>query len=90
MRLPLVLFATLLCAPASADPTCRVNERAGPVLPVHRIAEGAVQRSLPAGTVVELFTLANDSKGCPWALLRDPDALDNFYGWVDVRNITCR
>ncbi|MEM6761911.1 MAG: hypothetical protein AAF615_03450 [Pseudomonadota bacterium] len=53
------------------------------------LPEGVPRTTLSMGTEVELMTMANDRKGCAWALLRDPQNLDVFYGWVDRRNISC-
>lgn len=90
MRILYSVAFTLFATAALADPTCMINEREGMNVTARALPEGAFRNTITAGTTVELFTVANDSKGCPWALLREPGNLDNYIGWVDRRTITCR
>ncbi|MEM7696057.1 MAG: hypothetical protein AAF318_16530 [Pseudomonadota bacterium] len=90
MRLFLSLALCCLATAAVADPTCTINQREGMQVSARSLPAGTFRNTVMAGTTVELFTLANDTKGCPWALLREPGNLDNYIGWVDRRTITCR
>ncbi|WMS41497.1 hypothetical protein RDV64_15605 [Acuticoccus sp. MNP-M23] len=90
MRLILALFLAVLSTQALADPTCTVTDRAGYTILARTEPASAVRTSLAAGTEVELFTMANDARGWPWALLRDPADDANFYGWVERFVVDCR
>lgn len=98
MRFSFVLLAAAfsalpLASPALAkDPSaCTINARAGYATSGRWLpSQGIVKVSLPFGTPVEIVTVANDRKGCPWALVRQPGELYTNYGWTDRRMITCR
>lgn len=91
--LALLLALPILALPQGAfagntSPSCEVNTRFGMSVAARTIPEGRVLTAFSAGDTVEVVTVTNDSKGCPWVLIRPPGQ-DWYSGWVDRRAVTC-